>query len=162
MSSPPLHADAVPLAFLLGTWRGTGHGEYPTIDPFDYVEEVTFGHVGKPFVAYQQRTRLAATDVPSHAETGYVRPAGVEANGALGVELVLAHPSGLLELSVGELRGTELRLASLSVTGSPTAKEVSAVERDITVDGDVLRYAVRMAAVGVPMTHHLAAELRRA
>jgi hypothetical protein len=162
VSAPELHDDVKALAFLLGTWRGKGHGEYPTIEPFDYVEEVTFGHVGKPFLAYQQRTRHAVTDLPLHAEAGYLRPAGLADDGSLRVELVLVHPSGILELALGSVRDNALTLASASVQGTPTAKEVTAVERDVTVDGDTLTYAVRMAAVGVPMTHHLAARLQRA
>ena len=59
---PELHPDVSVLSALLGTWEGTGTGEYPTIDDFAYLESITFTHVGKPFVAYTQRTR--------HPETG--------------------------------------------------------------------------------------------
>ncbi|MGH7358076.1 MAG: heme-binding beta-barrel domain-containing protein, partial [Candidatus Rokuibacteriota bacterium] len=43
---------ASPIAFLAGLWRGTGHGEFPTMDPFDYDEEVRFLDRGVPALMY--------------------------------------------------------------------------------------------------------------
>ena len=153
---PPLHPDLEPLAFLLGTWSGHGAGEYPTIEPFRYTETITVTHLGKPFLVYSQRTAHAEDGRPLHAETGYWRAAPPDR-----VELVVAHPTGITELQQGTVAATAIALRSTALACSATAKEVTAVERDVTVDGDVLRYALRMAAVGRPLTHHLAAELRR-
>jgi hypothetical protein len=155
-----LHPNLEALAPLLGTWAGRGSGEYPTIQPFDYLEEVVFSHVGKAFLAYAQKTKGAADGKPMHAEAGYLR---VPEPGQ--VELVLAHPSGVTEIEVGTYRVTgdliEIELATTSVGLTPTAKEVSALGRSFRIDGDQLSYSVQMGAVGQPLQHHLGAVLQR-
>ncbi len=156
---PDLHPDVAVLAPLLGTWAGTGSGEYPTIPSFDYLEEVTFGHVGKPFLAYSQRTRATDDGRPLHAETGYLR---VPAPGR--IEWVLAHPTGITEVLQGTLSTdgeVVLDLETTNIGRTDSAKQVDALRRWFRLDGDTLSYNVRMAAVGIPLRHHLAAVLHR-
>lgn len=157
---PDLHPDLVALAPLLGIWAGQGSGKYPTIPPFDYLEEVVFAHVGKPFLAYGQKTKAVADGKPLHAETGYLR---VPQPGH--VELVLAHPSGITEIEVGTYSVTgdliEMQMSTTTVGLTPSAKEVTALGRSFRVDGDELSYAVQMGAVGQPLQDHLAAVLHR-
>lgn len=157
---PDLHPDIAVLAPLLGTWAGAGTGEYPTIDSFDYREEITVGHVGKPFLTYSQRTWASADGRPLHAETGYLRlPTPTR------IELVVAHPTGVAEIDEGTLSverdGLAIEVASSSVGLTGSAKSVTSLTRSFRISGDQLTYQVSMAAVGVPLTHHLAATLRR-
>ena len=153
---PPLHEAIEPLAFLLGTWRGSGEGSYPTIDDFRYVEEVTFGHVGKPFIAYAQKTKDADSGLPLHAETGYWRPVGEGR-----IELVLAHPFGVTEIQAGSVEGHSLRLATTSVALTATAKDIRSLTRSLDVVDGEMTYVIEMAAVGQPLQFHLEARLTR-
>lgn len=157
---PELHPDLAALAPLLGTWVGQGAGKYPTIPPFDYLEEVTFAHVGKPFLAYAQKTKAVADGKPLHAETGYLR---VPKPGH--VELVLAHPSGITEIEVGTYSVTgdliDMQMSTTNVGLTPTAKEVTGLGRCFRIDGDELSYTVQMGAVGQPLQDHLTAVLHR-
>ncbi|MET0457653.1 MAG: peroxynitrite isomerase [Ilumatobacteraceae bacterium] len=161
VTAPALHEAVTPLATLLGSWAGEGRGEYPTIEPFGYVEQITFGHVGKPFLAYGQRTRATDDGRPLHAETGYVR---IPAPGR--IEIVLAHPTGITEVEEGTFRHEDggalvIELATSAIARTATAKDVAALERSFRIDGDELTYTIRMAAVGLPLQHHLSATLRR-
>lgn len=181
-TEPPLHPDLADLAPLLGEWSGQGSGSYPTIAPFDYAEAIVFGHTGKAFLTYVQRTRALDDGRALHGEAGFLRPAG---RGR--VELVVAQPTGVVEVdegvvAVGEGRaesgveagveadegepgrpsgGLSLVLRSRTVGTTTSAKEVTAVERTLALEGDVLRTTLAMAAVGHPLTHHLASQLHR-
>lgn len=156
MSGPDLHPDVAPLGFLLGSWIGEGAGLYPTIDAFAYGEEVRVSHVGKPFLAYTQRTWSLDDGRPLHAESGFWRLAG-----RTRVELVIAHPTGVVEVEEGELSGTSIALATTATAKTGSAKDVEGLTRQFHVRHDELVYDLQMAAVGQPLQPHLTARLTR-
>src|SRR3954452_10135299 len=127
-SDPALHPDVAALGFLLGTWSGTGEGAYPTVEAFRYGEEMTFSHVGDPFLAYEQKSWSLEDGSPLHFERGFLRRGEAGA-----VELVLAHPLGIVEVSTGSLSGgvgtpRVLHLVSATMAHTPTGDRVTALE----------------------------------
>lgn len=154
MAEPSLHPALEPIAFLLGTWRGSGKGHYPNIDDFVYDEEVRFWHVGRPFLAYWQQTWAPDTGQPMHGEMGYWRP---QRDGS--IEVVIAHGFGVVEVDEGTISGKHIELQSKSLSSTSTAKTIDAIGRAFTLGDGTLTYEVSMAYGGVPLQPHLAAEL---
>ena len=146
-----------PLVFLLGTWVGEGHGEYPTIEPFDYGEEIVFEQPDRPVIALHQRAWILPDRRPSHSESGFLR-----ATDDGHAEALIAQGNGIVQVQEGQVDRQSLRLRSTVIGRSSTAKEVLEVTRSFEVEGDELRYEMAMAAMGKPLTHHLRALLHRA
>jgi hypothetical protein len=164
MASPSLHSNLEKIRFLVGTWRGTGKGVFPTIKSFEYKEEISFSHVGRPFLLYSQKTSDASTSIPLHAECGYLR-----APSATTLELVLAQPSGVASVEVAEVDAANATTISLSCTeGSiirtPSAKHpwVKRYTRTfVLIDGNTLSYTMAMETENQPFQNHLTATLTR-
>lgn len=158
----PLVGSVDALAPLLGTWRGTGRGDYPTLDAFDYGEWMRFEHVGDAFLLSAQRSWLLGDGAPLHFERGFWRPGATSEQ----VELTLAHPLGLTEVSEGTISAsgdtTSIELATVSIGRTATGMDVVGLERRYRIEGDELRYEIDMATGTTPMTRHLTGALRRA
>lgn len=159
---PPLHERLEPLAFLVGTWHGLGVMGYPTVDEARYEQEVVFRHDGRPFLEYASRTWLVDDQGerirPSARETGWWRP-GKELR---DVEALIAHPTGIVEVYVGEVVFRKVELRTDVVARTETAKEVSALHRLYgVVEGGDLAYAIDLAAVGQGLQPHLSARLKK-
>jgi hypothetical protein len=156
-----LHERLEPLAFLVGTWRGLGVVGYPTIEEQRYEQEIVFAHDGRPFLEYSSRTWILDAEgkraKQSAREAGWWRP-GKEPR---DVEVLLAHPSGIVEVYVGEVVFHKIELQTDLVARTETAKAVNALHRLYgLVEGD-LAYAIDMAAVEQGLQPHLSARLSR-
>jgi hypothetical protein len=163
--SGALPVELAHLSWLIGRWGGIGEGGYPTVEPFRYEQVVEFACDGRPFLEYRSvswildednnRTRRAAT------ESGYWRPRPDN-----GVEVLLAHPTGFVEVWLGRVQvtgihnarviGARIELTTDAVVRTESAKEVTAGHRLYgLVDGRLLS-TYDMAAVEQPMANHLA------
>jgi len=155
-----LHPDCGPVAWMLGTWGGNGHGDYPTIEKFEFGQELIFTHDGRPFLHYFSRSWIVdeqGEKVREAAlETGFLRcrPEG-------RVELLLTHHTGFVEIYYGTAGGAKLDVTTDAVARTESAKEYTAGKRLYgNVEGDLL-YAFDMAAMGQPLQPHIWARLQR-
>lgn len=153
------HPGLTPLLAFVGTWEGEGEGEYPTIEPFRYREQLTFEQVGKPFLTYEQRTWSVATGAPMHRECGYLRI--IPETSPPVVEFVIAQPTGIAEVAEGTLADGVVDVSTTTTGYTATAVPVSGVRRRLWIDGASLRYEVSMATPGTTDARHLVACLER-
>ncbi len=149
------------LAWLVGRWEGAGVVGYPTMETArNFGQEITVTHDGRPFLEWQSRTWLldadGQLDRPSSRESGFWR---VTPDGE--AELLLVHPTGILELYYGSIEPARITLRTDSVVRSPNAKEYNAGARLYGLVDSQLMWAMDMAAMGQPLQSHASAQLKR-
>ncbi len=151
----------IDLEAFVGRWEGTGHGEYPTIEPFDYQETLRFELDAKrSLLHYEQRTTIVDPQRPSHWESGFVQPLD---NGM--IQISNAQSGGRVEVLQGELVAdhgvTRLTVSSTHLGNDPAMVES---RRIFEIQGDCMNYSVEMATTTTDqpeMQIHLTAVLHR-
>ena len=181
--SADLPTPLFPLAWLIGKWAGAGVIGYPTIEEFRFGQEVEFSHDGRPFLSYRSQTWLLDDDGnqtrPLATEVGFWRPLatavghadetaepaepgeGAPASRGTELEVLLAHPTGFVEIYLGTVDGPRIDLATDLVARTATAKEYTAASRLYGLVESDLLWAMDMAAMGQPLQSHASARLKR-
>jgi hypothetical protein len=160
---PDLHPSLLGLLPFVGLWRGRGEGVYPTIEAFNFGQEIRISHDGRPFLFYESRSWLIDENDkpirPGGREVGWWRPVA----GGDEIEALMTTPTGIMELYVGsvQLNPPKIEAATDFVARTATAKEVTAGQRLYGIVDRALLYAHDMAAVGQPLQPHLSARLLR-
>ncbi|MEO3928269.1 FABP family protein [Micromonosporaceae bacterium B7E4] len=163
---PDLHPALLGLLPYVGLWRGRGRGGFPSIEDFDYAQEIRITHDGRPFLHYESRAWILDEQSrpvrPAGREVGWWRAVlDADGRGTDELEVMLATPTGVMELYLGKVTGTRVEIATDAVLRTSTAKEVTAGHRLFGIVEGALLYAQEMAAVGHPLSPHLSARLIR-
>ncbi|NXP22135.1 THAP4 protein, partial [Scytalopus superciliaris] len=154
--APQLNPVMEPLSWMLGTWLSDppGDGTFPTMKPFQYLEEVHISHVGQPMLNFSFNAFHPDTRKPMHRECGFIR-LKPDTN---KVAFISAQNTGLVEVEEGEVNGQELSIASHSIARISFAKKphVEQITRKFRLNSDgKLEQTVSMATTTQPMTQHL-------
>ncbi|XP_003421211.2 peroxynitrite isomerase THAP4 [Loxodonta africana] len=153
---PTMNPVVEPLSWMLGTWLSDppGAGTFPTLQPFQYLEEVHISHVGQPMLNFSFNAFHPDTRKPMHRECGFIR-LQPDTN---KVAFVSAQNTGIVEVEEGEVNGQELSIASHSIARISFAKEphVEQITRKFRLNSEgKLEQTVSMATTTQPMTQHL-------
>ncbi|KAL7990800.1 hypothetical protein Chor_014230 [Crotalus horridus] len=145
-----------PLSWMLGTWLSDppGDGTFPSMKPFQYLEEVHISHAGQPMLNFSFSAFHPDTKKPMHRECGFIR-IQPDTN---KVAFISAQNTGLVEVEEGEVNGQELSIASHSVARISFAKKphVEQITRKFRLNSEgKLEQTVSMSTTTQPMTQHL-------
>ena len=159
-TGPEVAHDLLAVLPLLGEWHGEGVRVGEGGDE-RFGQWVRFAHDGRDFLAYESRTWLIAEDgTPARAgvrESGFWRPRGEEE-----VELLVAHPEGLVEIYVGTARTTtSWELSSDVLARTPDHPDVTKASRLYGIVEGALMYAVDRAGSDGQLRPVMSARLER-
>jgi len=141
----------------LGLWEGEGRGLWDAAPPFRYRESLAIEAVPERAVLrLSQRTTVGDSTELSHSEVGYLRLLP-----ELEVELVIAVPSGYVEVHTGRLEGAVMDLSQQTLGVTPSARPVRVVRRRMELADGTLHNTVGIAVHDEEVAAHVESWLRR-
>lgn len=148
-----IHELLLPIAFLVGQWKGRGEGRWAGGFPFE--DSMSFLHDGRPALRYEQLT-TGPDGRPSHAECGFFV---AQENG--DIHVTLAEPSGITEVLVGRSEPAQLVLTSVEIGHTPTTDNVTSCRRILRIEDGALLAEVEIAVNGEKLAPHTSSRLQR-
>jgi hypothetical protein len=165
-TGPDLHPALLGLLPFVGAWRGRGQGSDFGAEDFNFAQEITISHDGRPFLHYESRAWILDDESRpvrmASREIGWWRPVTDDQGRATDdMEATMSTPTGVMELYLGKLAGVRLEMESDAIVRSPTAKEVTGGHRLFGIVEGALLYAHEVAAEGRGLEPHMSARLLR-
>ncbi len=163
-----LPRQLVPIAWLAGRWEGVGVIDAEEAGERQVGQEVDISVDQRGFMHHRSQVWLLddegrRTD-PLDTEVGYWRASDTQSSPTepgIDVELVLAHPTGTVELFVGRGTATRIDLTTDAVVRSPGGEEYRAGVRTYgQVEGDLL-WVLDAAAGSEALRARISARLKR-
>lgn len=145
---------------LTGVWRGSGAGDFPTMEPFEYDEEIVFTRLTNRHLRYHQQARDHLDGETLHVECGIWRVTRDH-----GLEVTIALP-GVAEVAEGAIDGTGFDGTGVVLTSSimsraPQGAPLVGSVRRYRLAGDLLTYDIAMGTAEQPVQPHIEARLVR-
>lgn len=157
-----LNSALMPLAWLIGSWQGNGHGSWPGVGDFEFGQQIDFATNRGDYLHYLSQTWTldpeGQPDEPLTMESGFWRPAG---SGELDV--VLTNPEGWAEIWAGRVQGAKIELTT-DVVARTTSSELAYTGGHRlygNVEGDLL-WTFDRATADVELQPYMWARLARA
>lgn len=157
-----LHPSLVGLAWLRGSWQGTGYREWPGEEKIRFGQQVDFTENGGDYLHYISQTFTIDDDgrpvAPLTIETGFWR-----ANEQGEVEIVMCGPDGYAEILYGTLQPGRVDVVTDAAIRTANAPVAYKAGRRLygNVDGRLM-YSFDRATDDVALRPYIWATLERA
>ena len=160
-----------PISWLAGTWKGQGCGGFPTMDDFEFEDEMRIktdlkGYVQEPLIHFEEMAWVLDKEEKRfmHWETGYFKP---DQDGR--IQFYICHNTGRIEITYGKFevlnsqnKSFEIHFNSEFIRNDKGTKFATKSNRKIILQDDTLTYSLAMSTEDVSeMNHHLTSKLMK-
>lgn len=160
-----------PLTWLEGTWKGKGSGGFPTMEDFEYEDQMDFriiknAYYDEPLIHFEEIAWITTKGEKSfkHWESGYYKPTP---RGQ--IQFYVCHNTGRIEVTYGKFQFADIKSRTFEITfesdfirNDEGTKIALTSTRKLSFEKDCLSYSHAMSTEDVNNnTHHLKAELKR-